>query len=558
MSTKTNFKRLSLVAISSLGFGLLSIVPAHADENPDKGLLSVSITNGNKGVITAADGTAIGAITTDGYVSLLLDGQNIANGDYTMAVVTGGTVVSLGLGAVAQGGTTWYRLGAESDDTELRFYPAKAGTNMVIKTYNDADADLVGESGEIKDTWTYNVLAPGLAGVYSAANSRFVLEDDDASSAYPSTDVLYANSVANGNQGRIAIKLYDGTATALSSNGSRVVTASVKSGDCLVGADGAQTLKFATITMTAAEGSAFTAQATDDAPTSCVVEIAVDGVVAATKTVTHQGAVASIAVSDVEVADSGATAQTGLAYVVAKDSAGNTLGGIVVAEGNGANGSVSSVTFSEARTASASSTVNRTTSGQAWGAAPASVPTSIGWTCSGVKGTADMTVKYTPSTNVAIHSNVFKAACYGDAVNYSASLDKASYVPGDIATLTITATDSSKNAANDQESIGTASTKEIAIAGSNMTAITAPTNADTLTGGKKTYKFIVGSSGGSYQLSVDLPKFNSTTYSQSAVTVPYKIAVSGTTNEDILKSIVSLIASINKQIQALQKLILKR
>jgi hypothetical protein len=91
-----------------------------------------------------------------------------------------------------------------------------------------------------------------------------------------------------------------------------------------------------------------------------------------------------------------------------------------------------------------------------------------------------------------------------------------------------------------------------------MAAITAPTNADTFTGGKKTYKFIVGSSAGSYQLSVDLPKFNSTTYSQSAVTVPYKIVVSGTTNEDILKSIVSLIASINKQIQALQKLILKR
>jgi len=43
-------------------------------------------------------------------------------------------------------------------------------------------------------------------------------------------------------------------------------------------------------------------------------------------------------------------------------------------------------------------------------------------------------------------------------------------------------------------------------------------------------------------------------------TVAYKVA-SGTTavsNADVLKSIVSLIATINKQIQALQKLILKR
>jgi hypothetical protein len=43
-------------------------------------------------------------------------------------------------------------------------------------------------------------------------------------------------------------------------------------------------------------------------------------------------------------------------------------------------------------------------------------------------------------------------------------------------------------------------------------------------------------------------------------TVTYKLSTGGdtTTNADVLKSIVALIASINKQIQALQKLILKR
>ena len=47
---------------------------------------------------------------------------------------------------------------------------------------------------------------------------------------------------------------------------------------------------------------------------------------------------------------------------------------------------------------------------------------------------------------------------------------------------------------------------------------------------------------------------------QSAVTGALKIVdSSGTvTNAEVLKSIVALIASINKQIQALQKLILKR
>jgi hypothetical protein len=43
-------------------------------------------------------------------------------------------------------------------------------------------------------------------------------------------------------------------------------------------------------------------------------------------------------------------------------------------------------------------------------------------------------------------------------------------------------------------------------------------------------------------------------------TPSYKLSTGGdtTSNADILKSIVALIASINKQIQALQKLILKR
>jgi hypothetical protein len=165
----------------------------------------------------------------------------------------------------------------------------------------------------------------------------------------------------------------------------------------------------------------------------------------------------------------------------------------------------------------------------------------------------------------SIKSPVYTANCFGTPVNYKASLDKASYVPGDIATLTITATDASGNPTNDYVFLGglladgTGATNPIGIAGSNLTAVTAPTSTDKFAAGKKTYKYVVGSTAGSYQLSVDLPKFNNTTYAQTAVTVAYKIASSGgVTNEEVLKSIVALIASINKQIQALQKLILKR
>jgi hypothetical protein len=93
-----------------------------------------------------------------------------------------------------------------------------------------------------------------------------------------------------------------------------------------------------------------------------------------------------------------------------------------------------------------------------------------------------------------------------------------------------------------------------------MTVVGAVSHADTFLAGVKTYTFTVGSTEGSYNMVVDLPEFNDATTPQAAVTVAYKVAATtaSVSNADVLKSIVALIASINKQIQALQKLILKR
>jgi len=551
-------QRIAVVAASALTAGFLSVVsmPA-ASATPSIAVVADS----SKGLLTPATGGTVaspgttGGIEAGGYTNWTLNWHG-NTGDKTIVVVTGGTVSTSSVGLINADSTVYTSPTATGSTTStLRFTAKAAGTNMTVKVYDDADADGVIDSAESTATVyiVWQVSPAGASGVVAPANTRVTIVDDGSTTYDGTTDTVYANQVLNGAQGRINIKLYDGLEVAYAAD-NKSVTFTVKSGDCLVGATGAQTLKFYAPTTSSGEVSAFTAQATADAPTSCVIEVAVEGTVVATKTITHQGVVKTITVSDVEIADAGGSTQTALATVRAFDAANNSIGSLTLAEGNGANSFVSALTITNgtnAKTSFGSSSVND-------GAAPATAAATIGWTCSGLRGTASVTVKHTLGTGVAVHSNTFTAACFGDAVNYSASLDKASYVPGDIATLTITATDASKNAANDQEAIGTASTKEIAIAGSNMTAITAPTNADTFTSGKKTYKFIVGSSAGSYQLSVDLPKFNSTTYSQSAVTVPYKIAVSGTTNEDILKSIVSLIASINKQIQALQKLILKR
>ena len=79
--------------------------------------------------------------------------------------------------------------------------------------------------------------------------------------------------------------------------------------------------------------------------------------------------------------------------------------------------------------------------------------------------------------------------------------------------------------------------------------------------GAKTYQFVVTQVVGDYVAIINPTEIKENNATVTAnISLPYTVKSSTTsvTNEDILKSIVALIASINKQIQALQKLILKR
>ena len=153
-----------------------------------------------------------------------------------------------------------------------------------------------------------------------------------------------------------------------------------------------------------------------------------------------------------------------------------------------------------------------------------------------------------------VASAPFTVTCGGALDTWTISLDKASYNTGDIGTLTVTGKDANGAMVTDITTL-TGITGNVTIGG-GATFVTTPVNADTFTKGVKTYKFLVGNTEGSYAGSVTITGATDIT----AKTVQYKVA-SGTatvSNADVLKSIVALIASINKQIQALQKLILKR
>jgi len=157
---------------------------------------------------------------------------------------------------------------------------------------------------------------------------------------------------------------------------------------------------------------------------------------------------------------------------------------------------------------------------------------------------------------ITVTSPAFEVRCAdANIATYTVALDKSQYQTGDVATLTITAKDLRGLAPASATTLGAGAS--IALGG--MTAVTAPSTADTSYNddGVWTYKYTVGTSTGSFVASVQLP---SALVDDTAKTIQYKIVSSSTsvTNEEVLAAIVKLIASINKQIAALQKALTKK
>jgi hypothetical protein len=179
-------------------------------------------------------------------------------------------------------------------------------------------------------------------------------------------------------------------------------------------------------------------------------------------------------------------------------------------------------------------------------------------------GSADIVLQTTLSDGTIIKSNSMTVKCGGAAASYTASWDKAVYAQGDVAKLTVSFKDIKGATANSYDDLS-ASTNQVVTA-NQMERVTAyPAAAEADGNGNFVYTFTVGTStgviAGKYNAVVSFPTVNTAgaTIGTANVTAPYEITGSGAvSNADVLKSIVALIASINKQIQALQKLILKR
>jgi hypothetical protein len=320
-----------------------------------------------------------------------------------------------------------------------------------------------------------------------------------------------------------------------------------------------------TVTGDGANRTVRVSQKTAGEAMTTTVTIAYNGTTVCTKTVSIAGTVAKLTISNVAVQDLGASAgnalwfagetRAGTFYVVATDTVGTRIAtpatlGTYSADGATLGTTVTTVTFdsSSLATKTSSTDVLSATVGR--------------HTCAATAGTQKgVVIKFTLANGTVIKSAPTDLSCADDPASMTASFDKAKYISGEVATLTISFKDSKGNVANNVVAPGTAGTAVVSVPGMTLVSTTGASDAVLKSGGKFTYTYTVGQTAGSFAAVVDFTTTNTTTGQYSTIQTPsYSISTGGdtTTNADVLKSIVALIASINKQIQALQKLILKR
>ena len=606
MSKTTIRKRIALVAVSALTAGLFSVVtvtPANAGIQASTNAaaadaaFNVAVGSNTTGSPTIAGSGLVGVAVADMRSLGLLDKDASSTTAQTATMLsTGSLVLYTGTTAtskamVASGGT--FNPGADQADTNIStvyasnlrtavfadastvvaatWSPGAVGTytiSLYASTSTTASVTSVFPTrGNNVGNITVTVVAAGTTSAYSAADSACTYGNESiVPAALDETSTVVTNA-----QWYINFNLVDAYGTALPA-GALVATAT----------NGAL-LEFGTGTSTPTAGTASTVvnstlsganrtlrvdQGTAGAPLTTTVTISYNGTTVCTKTLTIRGSVSTMDVSVVGTQDLGASTYDaadynhdasgnagGLFIVTLKDSAGN----IVLPASTGAfaetTGSTNDVIRAYSIATAATSTSSTSVHSYSRGIA----------TCGTTAGSREITLKYTnPVSGVVTTSKPFTLRCADDAATYTASFDKASYVQGEVATLTVNYLDSKGNPANRKTTQVAAAAADAHIVAPMLTAVT------TITGltvrpdinGKKTYTFSVGTASG-----LTAGKYNAVIDNLAMVaagatkqTVAYSVTTGGdsTTNADVLKSIVALIASINKQIQALQKLILAR
>jgi len=416
--------------------------------------------------------------------------------------------------------------------------------------------------------WVLTVVAASASGVVSTGDSSVYIGASQSkgtactAGATPTFDNLARND--NGKVACIRVALADSYGLALGSTGSLQASAT---GGSLVEVGGAAadaytaSLSFDSDTYNTAGSWISVLQPVSNTAGSTVVSLTYQGVVLGTKTINWNGIAATIELDTANSVSifnaSGSSAGTvpagslkGIVYKI-RDAAGNIVTFAAQPTIADATGGMIAAQLETAAGASTEQVVQSISAGKG---------TSTMYIAnSSVTGAGTYKLSITNSAGTVIKSPVYNATVVGSVSTFVASWDKASYTPGEIATLTIKGLDSAGRTAADGTPLGTGTVISVNTDGfGHLTSSceTTPATSSVYLGGQKTCKFAVKNTPGSYSFSVKVA--SSTSQAETTGTLAVVAATTAVSNADVLKSIVALIASINKQIQELQKLILKR
>jgi len=550
-------QRIALVAVSALTAGFLSVVAAPAANAAvaiEDIVFSAKTDLINSSTCTITNTTGYGAKSVRAVNGTVVTMRRAVGTDATFIGVSGPAVVEY---ARLVDGTTASATVTSNSITDTTAVPGNAATGdqygfrltglgTVTITYGSSS------SATPVDYFTITSLASCANNVFSATYSDVSAQSGAGTDNSWTANVDEATSAIAGTSIYVRATAKDGYDTGLTT------------GTYVASAINGAVVSFSSALGTAAsKGTLSAASATDadgafqvrvdpsqTATTSTsVVTITHNGTPVTTKTLTFQGEAAKIVVGKVASGRT-STSDTGYFLYTYQDSAGNTVvDGASAFVAASASTRITTATSVKAPTLSSASTSSANLADAQEALIGSSTTNGImAYTCGSSSGTQTFTITLAAT---AVNANTLTATvpgvCNGSLATYTVSTDKASYAVGEIATITIEAKDSSGNAVSDNTVIAAGS---VSVGGGSLTATIAGT--EVFTAGKRTLQAQMTTAG----------KFNTVVSLAGSVTTTattgYAVTDGGVSNAQVLQSIVALIASINKQIQALQALILKK
>jgi hypothetical protein len=542
------------------------------------GLINVNDLSGGTSYVAGTTQTAV--LLSTGTLVVYTEAQTSAEGQ--LITVENGTLTCATQAPTsatngARTSCAAYGDGTDTDVFAAAVTPNAGATTMTIRSYSKTSATsaaahaVSSDPGTLTGQITVTIASASIAGALSTARSGAFFGASASLSDLTADVAGYSGSTDMGQNLFLDVRVRDGYGTAITSTGLLQATAT---GGAFVNVDVSGTTKGTSATDfyagAAPDSEEIMLHNPTGAPMAGTVTITWNGTVIATRSYGFSGKVAKVELSSAVIGKTGGTGSSGnLATYKLFDAAGNA----VYVDYSGTDNTATPPSGLAANTAlygtvassvaistdySLNTTTGVVTSGK------------VIFTCGSSAGAGNIGITYTNTDGTIVTSNSLAVKCAGDAVKYTASYDKAVYAPGEIATLTLKFLDSKGNAANDITDVDSdGAAGEITISTSGMTQTVSGPSDTGVSGadidqGTLTFKYAVGTTAGTYTNVINVPDVNE---AASAANISGTGAVSATltvkagssvTNEDVLKSIVSLIASINKQIQALQKLILRR